>query len=294
VSSVGESGEFGLQTSRFVRDTSKIWHKPNITREEAINLLKDKPAGTFIVRNSSSFHGSYGLAVKVAQLPPNVHTKGGDPQVELVRHFLIETTSKGVRLKGCNNEPTFGSLAALVYQHSITPLALPCKLLLPDLTEMMDDIDASHGSLQVISQGAAWNVIYVNSIDVESLTGQVAVAKAIERTFAVGRNPPNTTIVNFKLTSQAIILTDNNRKVFFRRHYPITSVTYCGLDSHDRRWTLNVTDTQTTSGRVFGFVARKTGSITDNACHLFAELDSNQPASAIVSCIEKVLIGLGQ
>jgi tensin len=159
---------------------------------------------------------------------------------------------------------------------------------------MMDDIDASHGSLQVISQGAAWNVIYVNSIDVESLTGQVAVAKAIERTFAVGRNPPNTTIVNFKLTSQAIILTDNNRKVFFRRHYPITSVTYCGLDSHDRRWTLNVTDTQTTSGRVFGFVARKTGSITDNACHLFAELDSNQPASAIVSCIEKVLIGLGQ
>jgi len=27
-----------------------------------------------------------------------------------------------------------GSLAALVYQHSITPLALPCKLLLPTTT----------------------------------------------------------------------------------------------------------------------------------------------------------------
>ena len=35
---------------------------------------------------------------------------GGDPDAELVRHFLIETTSKGVRLKGCNNEPTFGEL----------------------------------------------------------------------------------------------------------------------------------------------------------------------------------------
>jgi len=33
---------------------------------------------------------------------------GGDPEAELVRHFLIETTSKGVRLKGCNNEPVFG------------------------------------------------------------------------------------------------------------------------------------------------------------------------------------------
>jgi len=35
---------------------------------------------------------------------------GGDPDAELVRHFLIETTSKGVRLKGCNSEPTFGEL----------------------------------------------------------------------------------------------------------------------------------------------------------------------------------------
>jgi len=31
-----------------------------------------------------------------------------DPQSELVRHFLIEPTSKGVRLKGCSNEPVFG------------------------------------------------------------------------------------------------------------------------------------------------------------------------------------------
>jgi len=35
---------------------------------------------------------------------------GGDPDAELVRHFLIETTSRGVRLKGCNNEPVFGEL----------------------------------------------------------------------------------------------------------------------------------------------------------------------------------------
>lgn len=27
---------------------------------------------------------------------------------ELVRHFLIETSAKGVRLKGCPNEPYFG------------------------------------------------------------------------------------------------------------------------------------------------------------------------------------------
>ena len=46
--------------------------------------------------------------------------------------------------------------------------------------------------------------------------------------------------------------------------------------------------------RVFGFVARKSASATDNACHLFAELDASQPATAIVSFIEKLLIKHGQ
>ena len=49
---------------------------------------------------------------------------------ELVRHFLIEPSTKGVRLKGCSNEPVFGTLAALVYQHSITPLALYLNIIL--------------------------------------------------------------------------------------------------------------------------------------------------------------------
>jgi len=43
----------------------------------AIQLLKDKPAGSFVVRNSSSFQGSFGLAVKVSHLPANVQVKGG-------------------------------------------------------------------------------------------------------------------------------------------------------------------------------------------------------------------------
>lgn len=46
--------------------------------------------------------------------------------------------------------------------------------------------------------------------------------------------------------------------------------------------------------RLFGFVARKQGSTTDNACHLFAELDPNQPASAIVNFVSKVMLSAGQ
>lgn len=63
--------------------------------------------------------------------PKNVQQKG-PPGDELVRHFLVEPTVRGVRLKGCSDEPVFSSLSALVYQHSITPLALPCRLIIPD------------------------------------------------------------------------------------------------------------------------------------------------------------------
>ena len=95
----------------------------------AINMLRDKPPGTFVVRDSNSFPGAFGLALKVSKPPEGVPVGDG---TELVRHFLIEPSPKGVKLKGCNNEPVFGTLAALVYQHSITPMALPCRLILPE------------------------------------------------------------------------------------------------------------------------------------------------------------------
>lgn len=38
----------------------------------AITVLKDKDPGAFIVRDSHSFRGAYGLAMKVATPPPSV------------------------------------------------------------------------------------------------------------------------------------------------------------------------------------------------------------------------------
>lgn len=126
-----EPQEVAPQFVKFARDSSKYWYKPNISREEAIALLRNAPPGTFVVRDSTTFANAYGLVVKVAHPPPGVQSKGPNSE-ELVRHFLVEPTIRGVRLKGCSNEPVFTSLSALVYQHSITPLALPCRLIIPD------------------------------------------------------------------------------------------------------------------------------------------------------------------
>lgn len=47
------------------------------------------------------------------------------------------------------------------------------------------------------------------------------------------------------------------------------------------------------SSRVFGFVARKPASNTDNQCHIFAELEPEQPATAIVNFVSKVMMNSG-
>lgn len=55
---------------KFVQDTSKFWYKPDISREQAISLLRDREPGAFVIRDSHSFRGAYGLAMKVACPPP--------------------------------------------------------------------------------------------------------------------------------------------------------------------------------------------------------------------------------
>uniref|UniRef100_A0A8C7I5H3 Tensin 3 n=1 Tax=Oncorhynchus kisutch TaxID=8019 RepID=A0A8C7I5H3_ONCKI len=289
-----------LVTVKFVQDTSKFWYKSDISRDQAISVLKDKEPGCFIVRDSHSFRGAYGLAMKVATPPPSVlqQTKrGGDLSNELVRHFLIECTQKGVRLKGCPNEPYFGSLTALVCQHSITPLALPCKLIIPDRDPLEDMVEntttqsITNSAAELLKQGAACNVWFLGSVEMESLTGYQAVQKATSVTLGsdpLGSDPlPTSTVVHFKVSSQGITLTDNQRKLFFRRHYAVNTVIFCALDPQDRKWKKD----GCTSAKIFGFVARKTGSGQDNVCHLFAEHDPEQPASAIVNFVSKVMIG---
>ncbi len=112
-------------------------------------------------------------------------------------------------------------------------------------------------------------------------------------------------------------MTDSARRRFFRKHFSTPSISFCGLDPEDRRWT----EPQKKPGvpadpehpgpaptrRIFGFVSRRSGSGPTglgrtgrfggggggghcNQCHLFAEQDPEQPAKAIVNFVNKVLL----
>lgn len=98
---------------------------------------------------------------------------------------------------------------------------------------------------QIQIQGAACNVIYLCTLEMESLTGPQAVKKSVMQLFQ--KAPlPETVVVHFKVNGQGITLTDNKRKLFFRKHYPINTISHCGLDPEEHRWLVNTEETGST------------------------------------------------
>ncbi|XP_051939833.1 tensin-4-like [Hippocampus zosterae] len=277
----------GSQSSmKFVMDSSKIWFRPHISRAEAEAFVKDKEPGTFVVRDSTTYRGSFGLAMKVDQAAASSATAdiGGEGGLKFVKHFLIESTAKGVRVKGSSQEPYFGSLSALVYQHTISTFALPCKLLLRSQGPSGEERTKDKSPFEK-KKGTACNFIYLNAVPTEMLTGPCAVEKAVSLTLQLPSGSFEPVIVNLKVSLKGITVTDINRKQFFRRHYPAHLLSYGGNDPEDRRWRKGLNF----GARLFGFVAKGVEAGMENVCHVFAEYDPLQPCSTAVNVIQAVV-----
>ncbi|XP_013374815.1 PREDICTED: tensin-4 isoform X2 [Chinchilla lanigera] len=272
-------------TMKFVMDTSKYWFKPSITREQAIELLKKEEPGAFVIRDSSSYRGSFGLALKVQEAPASAQHRSGEDSSDLIRHFLIESSAKGVHLKGADEEPYFGSLSAFVCQHSIMALALPCPLAIPKRELGAADRAAERPteSPACLKKAAGCHTLYLRSVSMETLSGALAVQKAVSATLEQ-EVLPTPTVVHFRVTEQGITLTDVQRKVFFRRHYPLSTLRFCGTDPEQRKW-----QKYCKPSRIFGFVAKSQTEPPENICHLFAEYDAVQPASRVISLVTALL-----
>lgn len=277
---------------KFAKDSSEYWYKPNMSREEAVDLLRNVVPGTFLIRNSTTYRNAFGLVLRVAKPPAGVVTGPGYGD-ELVRHFLLEPTTRGVRLMGCTNEPIFTSLSAFVYEHSINQMSLPCTLLIPDQDVLFtsNNQEIMFKQKQIMVQGAACNVLYLFQSDMESLTGDDAVRKAVLEMYSEHKRPVPLE-VHLKISGEGITLTDNTRTQFFRRHYPAKNISHFCMDPSNHLWSVEASDEglqRSVNKSIFAFIARPMTGSKDNQCHIFCDLSSKQPASAIVSFAHKVL-----
>lgn len=119
-------------------------------------------------------------------------------------------------------------------------MALPCKLLLPEV-DLKYNEQLTTKQQTLYTQGAACNVLYLTTIDMESLTGPQAIKKALMQLFQ--KSPPTTAVVHFKVSDQGVTLTDNKRKLFFRRHYPVNTISHCSLAADESRWVVSTEET---------------------------------------------------
>lgn len=265
--------------------TSSQWYHPNMSREAAIAFLKDKLPGAFIVRDSTSYPGAYGLAMKV---PDRGEHKTPE---ECVRHFLIEPAPGGVRVRGSDIEPIFGSLSALVYQHTQTPLSLPYRLILHDNPLQPKSAEKLLESLQGLTpemnKGFAFMVLYLGCREIGMLTGPHAVKNALDHLFSE-RQQKSITIsaVVMKVNAEGINLTDHERRVFFRMHFPLKNFRFCGMDQAHRHWEYrDELNGDTRKPSCFGVVVSSATNKLENECHMFAEFE--QPSCLLVEEINK-------
>lgn len=241
-----------------------------------------------MVRDSTSYRGSFGLAMKVDQTPASFTAAPypGESSSDLIRHFLIESSAKGVRIKGSSQEPYFGSLSALVYQHTISAYALPCRLRLYSHDLRSAEERAKQKAASEEKDRTASNFIYLDTVPTEMLTGPCAVQKAVSSTLKKAPGSFIPTIVNMKVSLKGVTLTDINRKLFFRRHYPAHLLSYSGEDPDNRVWMRG----SSCGARLFGFVAKGIEAGMENVCHVFAEYDSLQACNKVIEVIQAAIV----
>lgn len=77
---------------------------------------------------------------------------------------------------------------------------------------------------------SVFSALYLGSIDTESLTGAAALNKAVE-ILLENKSEVKQTEVSIRVSPEGLTLTDVLRKLFFRRHYPLMSISYCGTEN---------------------------------------------------------------
>ncbi|CAH8554558.1 unnamed protein product [Schistosoma turkestanicum] len=126
------------------------------------------------------------------------------------------------------------------------------------------------GPLGPPDSGRTFTSIYLGSIDTENLTGASAIRKAVDVLLENAAQVKQTE-VTIRVSQDGLTVTDNWRKLFFRRNYPFHSVLFCAIDPCQRCWeSPELRSMGFKSSIIFGFVARKQNT-RENMCHVLCD-----------------------
>uniref|UniRef100_A0A8C4TD61 Tensin 4 n=1 Tax=Erpetoichthys calabaricus TaxID=27687 RepID=A0A8C4TD61_ERPCA len=207
----------GQPTMKFVMDTSKYWFKPQITREQ----------GKCHCGASHCCFKRVTMKTCSCSSPP-----GPDDVPERAtatsQQSEVPNIRRGSDMKGGHVRPAEGPVCA------VKPMAMSRS----HSAARFSVSNQPGGVNRFRLHSSACNLLYLNSVNTEALTGPVAVQKAVSCTFK--SDPlPTPTIVNFKVSQNGITLTDVQRRQFFRKHFHVSTLSFCGPDPEDRKWQKN-------------------------------------------------------
>ena len=117
-------------------------------------------------------------------------------------------------------------------------------------------------------------------LDTEMLTGDAAILRTYAE-YSRQSEPRCDCIVQIKATSEGITLTDRQRKIFFRKHFPAETISHCGLEPNRKSVII-----EKQKLRVFGFVAKRSSS---NVAILLTEKDKNS-LDELIQFVNKVIL----
>uniref|UniRef100_A0A1I8FMH3 PTB domain-containing protein n=1 Tax=Macrostomum lignano TaxID=282301 RepID=A0A1I8FMH3_9PLAT len=152
-------------------------------------------------------------------------------------------------------KPAFAGLAAFVEQHAVDRLALRAACGWPDLrdagrhatkpTAWSGDrprrrrvcaVDEQPATQQGGVGNSVYPVSFLGSVSVESLVGQRSRHQELSACCWVGDRPRlNSADCQLRVEPDALILSDQQRKPFFRKHFPLSAILHCGFDGLNRR-----------------------------------------------------------
>jgi len=146
-------------------------------------------------------------------------------------------------------------------------------------------LNTSLASTRALNPIYTCKLVYLGCRDCELLYGSAAIDRSISSLLNHdGNNFKSSSLVELKIQRSGVTLTDEERKLFFRKHFNKRNIIGGHVDPSFRTVNVEAYRGLKKGALLFGIVVKASGS--QNQCHIMAEVDENVTSNSIVDKIQ--------